>query len=105
MKIHNSYDIWQPDVTWCGGISALLKIICINSKKYKIILHRGGEPWGLPLIESGLVDNMAELHNPKTNNLELEQWNNMSINFINNGFLKTNNYLGFGSIPKKEIFQ
>ena len=105
MKNHNSYDIWQPDVTWCGGISALLKIISINSKKYKIILHRGGEPWGLPLIESGLVYNMAELHNPKTNNLELEQWNNKSINAINNGFLKTNNYLGFGSVPKKEIFE
>ena len=104
MKEHDSYDIWQPDITWCGGLSAILKIIDINSKKYKIILHRGGEPWGLPLIQSGLITNMAELHNPKTNNIELEQWKNTSVKFIQDGILKANDYLGFGSNPIKEIF-
>ena len=79
MLKNKTYDIWQPDITWCGGISSILKIVDINKKKYKIFLHRGGEPWGLPLIESGIVDDMAELHYPKSKNLQVEQWNNKTI--------------------------
>ena len=104
MLKNKTYDIWQPDITWCGGISSILKIVDINKKKYKIFLHRGGEPWGLPLIESGVVDNMAELHNPRSKNLQMEQWNNKTIKSLEDGILITKDYLGFGADPIEGIF-
>jgi len=104
MHKNNIYDIWQPDITWCGGISSLLKIVEINNSKFKIILHRGGEPWGLPIIQSGIVDNMAELHNPRNTKMDLEQWDNKTIKALDDGILITNEYLGFGAEPKKGIF-
>ena len=104
MSQNNTYDIWQPDITWCGGISSLLKIIEINNDKFNIILHRGGEPWGLPIIQSGIVNNMAELHNPKNIKIELEQWENNSIMNLDDGILTPNEYLGFGADPKKGLF-
>ena len=60
---HGSYDIWQPDITWCGGITAGLRI-CELASQYDIpvIPHRGGEVWGLHLIAaSNSCSNLAEL--------------------------------------------
>lgn len=60
---HGSYDIWQPDITWCGGITAGLRI-CELASKYciPVVPHRGGEVWGLHLIAgSDDCDNLAEL--------------------------------------------
>jgi len=55
-------DIWQPDITWCGGITAGLRIIKI-AKKFGIpvIPHRGGEVWGLHLIVSSECQDLAEV--------------------------------------------
>ena len=85
-------------------IKCIIKIINISNNHFPIILHRGGEPWGLPLIQSGLIHNLAELHNPKNINLSMEKWNNESINTINSGILKPSNYLGFGAVPVKGLF-
>ncbi|MDG2101895.1 MAG: enolase C-terminal domain-like protein [Dehalococcoidia bacterium] len=104
MKKNNTYDFWQPDITWCGGISSLLKIIDISDKEYPIILHRGGEPWGLPLIQSGLINNLAEIHNPKDKKISMSKWENKTINKLDKGILYTNEYLGFGANPIKGIF-
>tara|TARA_B110000438_G_scaffold30148_1_gene29361 strand:+ start:21219 stop:22292 length:1074 start_codon:yes stop_codon:yes gene_type:complete len=104
MKKNNTYDFWQPDITWCGGISSLLKIIDISNKKYPIILHRGGEPWGLPVIQSGLINNLAEIHNPKDKKISMSKWENKTINKLDKGILYTNEYLGFGANPIKGIF-
>lgn len=50
----SSLDIWQPDVTWCGGLSGTLGILEAAKKaEVPVILHRGGEPWGLHLIVAG----------------------------------------------------
>ncbi len=55
-------DIWQPDVTWCGGITATVRICQLAQESgAKVILHRGGEVWGLHLIAAGLCDDMGEL--------------------------------------------
>lgn len=55
-------DMWQPDVTWCGGITATLRILDIaNTAGVPVVLHRGGEPWGLHIIAAGLCENLAEL--------------------------------------------
>lgn len=55
-------DIWQPDVTWCGGVTATLRIIELAKEAgVPVILHRGGEPWGLHVIAGGGCENLAEL--------------------------------------------
>ena len=44
-------DLWQPDITWCGGITAGLRILDIAREAGAAVApHRGGEVWGLHLI-------------------------------------------------------
>ena len=60
---HGSYDIWQPDITWCGGITAGLRI-CELAASFNIpvVPHRGGEVWGLHLIAANdACENLAEM--------------------------------------------
>lgn len=58
---HHALDIWQPDITWCGGITAGLRIVELASQaNIPVVLHRGGEVWGLHLIVSSGCDNLAE---------------------------------------------
>ena len=58
-----AYDIWQPDITWCGGITAGIRIAKLAADHdIKVIPHRGGEVWGLHLIAaSDNCENLAEL--------------------------------------------
>ena len=50
-------DIWQPDVTWCGGITATRRIVeQAQAAGATVILHRGGEPWGLHVIAGTACD-------------------------------------------------
>ena len=60
---HRSYDIWQPDITWCGGITAGLKICELAVlQDVPVVPHRGGEVWGLHLIAANdACDDLAEL--------------------------------------------
>ena len=54
-------DLWQPDVTWCGGITAALRIVQL-AEEYQIpvVPHRGGEVWGLQLIVATSCEDLAE---------------------------------------------
>jgi len=55
-------DLWQPDITWCGGITAGLKIIDLAEREgIPVVPHRGGEVWGLHLIVSSSCENLAEI--------------------------------------------
>lgn len=55
-------DIWQPDVTWCGGITAARRIVELaQAAGAKVILHRGGEPWGLHVMAGTACEKLAEL--------------------------------------------
>ena len=55
-------DLWQPDITWCGGITAGLRIMEIaDSFDIPVVPHRGGEVWGLHLIVASNCLNMAEV--------------------------------------------
>ena len=55
-------DLWQPDITWCGGITAGLRILEIAQEKgIPVVPHRGGEVWGLHLITSSMCDDLAEV--------------------------------------------
>ena len=60
---NHSMDIWQPDLTWCGGFTAGKRIIEIASKYgISVVPHRGGEIWGLHFIAATSCDNLAETH-------------------------------------------
>ena len=55
-------DVWQPDITWCGGISAGLRILDIaNEAGVPVVPHRGGEPWGLHFIAGSGCHQLAEM--------------------------------------------
>ena len=55
-------DLWQPDITWCGGITAGLRIMKIaDFHGIPVVPHRGGEVWGLHLIVASNCLNMAEI--------------------------------------------
>ena len=55
-------DVWQPDITWCGGITAGLRILNVaNEAGVPAVLHRGGEPWGLHFIAGSGCHQLAEM--------------------------------------------
>ncbi len=68
---HNATEILQPDISWCGGLTALRKIAQMGAERgLPIIPHRGSSLYGMaavltanaPLAESfGTGDNGTEL--------------------------------------------
>lgn len=55
-------DIWQPDITWCGGITAFLRIVeMAKGCGVQVVPHRGGEVWGLHAIAGTDCEPLAEL--------------------------------------------
>ena len=58
----DALDLWQPDITWCGGITAGLRILEIAQEHgIPVVPHRGGEVWGLHLIAASSCANLAEI--------------------------------------------
>jgi L-rhamnonate dehydratase len=59
---NKAYDIWQPDITWCGGITAGLRIVeMAKTAKVEVVPHRGAEPWGLHLVAGSDCEDFAEI--------------------------------------------
>ncbi len=59
----NALGLWQPDITWCGGITAGLRILELSQRAgVPVSPHRGGEVWGLHLIVSSDCADLAEYH-------------------------------------------
>ena len=55
-------DLWQPDITWCGGITAGIRILDIaREHEIPVAPHRGGEVWGLHLIAASDCMDLAEV--------------------------------------------
>ena len=88
-------DIWQPDITWCGGITAGLRIIKI-AKKFGIpvIPHRGGEVWGLHLIVSSECQDLAEVLPGGKDACKDELWAGEPQS--EHGYIEPNDRPGFG---------
>lgn len=58
---HEAVEVVQPDVTWCGGITACRKVAAMSAAKgLTFIPHRGGSLYGLPLVLSSTNCPMAE---------------------------------------------
>ncbi len=56
-------DIWQPDITWCGGLTETLRIAQFAKEKgVSLCPHRGGEVWGLHFLAAGYGEDLAECH-------------------------------------------
>lgn len=59
----NALGLWQPDITWCGGITAGLRIIELAKEVgVPVSPHRGGEVWGLHLVVATDCTDLAEYH-------------------------------------------
>ncbi len=57
-----AYDVWQPDITWCGGITAGLRIVEMGKRAgVQVVPHRGGEVWGLHLIAATDCEDFGEV--------------------------------------------
>ena len=64
-------DLWQPDITWCGGITAGLRILELaRAHDVPVCPHRGGEIWGLHLIAATDCMDLAETHPDRWIDLE-----------------------------------
>ena len=68
-------DLGQPDITWCGGITAGLRILDLaRSHGVPVSPHRGGEIWGLHLVAATDCLNLAETHPDRWNDPENLVW-------------------------------
>jgi len=57
----SSADVLQPDMTWCGGVTAGRRIArLVEAAGLEIIPHRGGSLWGLPIALTSPSCTMAE---------------------------------------------
>ncbi len=90
-----AYDVWQPDITWCGGITAGLRIVEMGVKAgVQVVPHRGGEVWGLHLIAASDCQDFGEVL-PGTRDGERDElW--MGEPQAKNGYLAINDAPGFG---------
>ncbi len=56
-----SAEVLQPDLTWCGGLTAGLRIArLVEDAGLELNPHRGGSLWGLPLALTSPSCVMAE---------------------------------------------
>lgn len=61
-------DLWQPDLTWCGGLTAGLRILDIaRAHHIPVCPHRGGEIWSLHFIAATDCMDLAESHPARWN--------------------------------------
>ena len=60
-----AHHILQPDVTWCGGLTQILKIYDLASQAgIRVIQHRGAEVWGLHSVVALDGEPLAETPRP-----------------------------------------
>ena len=88
-------DLWQPDITWCGGITATKRILDIaREESIPVVPHRGGEVWGLHFIVATDCMDLAE-RNPGNRGEERDElWLNEPA--VTEGFLEPSDAPGFG---------
>ena len=56
-----SAEVLQPDITWCGGLTAARRIAAqVEAAGLELVPHRGGSLWGLPISLTAPSCTMAE---------------------------------------------
>jgi L-rhamnonate dehydratase len=97
-----AYDIWQPDITWCGGITAGLRIVeMAKDAKADVVPHRGGEPWGLHLIAATECAEFAELLPGVRGGGTDDLWKGAPKAV--NGYISIGDVPGFGVEPNEDL--
>lgn len=90
-----AYDVWQPDTTWCGGITAGLRIVKMGVEAgAQVVPHRGGEPWGLHLIAASGCEDFGEVLPGSRDGEQDELW--MGEPEVRDGYLEISDEPGFG---------
>ena len=88
-------DIWQPDITWCGGITAGLRILDLAREAgASVVPHRGGEIWGLHLIAATDCADLAETMPARWSNSADVLWNEEPQ--AKDGYIRPSDRPGFG---------
>ena len=99
---NRSYDFWQPDITWCGGITAGLRIVEMAIQdKATVVPHRGGEPWGLHLIAASQCEDFAELVMGTRSSEKDDLW--IGSPKPENGYIQITDAPGFGVEPDANL--
>lgn len=95
-------DLWQPDITWCGGITAGLRILEVaRNVGVPVAPHRGGEVWGLHLIAATDCIDLAEVL-PGTRDGERDElWIGEPV--AENGRIAPTDAPGFGVILNEDL--
>ena len=87
--------MWQPDITWCGGLTAGMRIVELANKHgIPVSPHRGGEVWGLHLLVATDCADLAEFHSDHIEEKRDMLWLNEPT--PNNGYISPNDNPGFG---------
>lgn len=93
-------DIWQPDITWCGGFTAGLRIMDIAEEAgVEVIPHRGGEAWGLHLILSTACGDFAEFNANQRALGDTAVWEHEPK--VVDGYMSAPDGVGFGVEPQE----
>lgn len=99
---YQSYDIWQPDITWCGGITTGLRIVeMAKDAKADVVPHRGGEPWGLHLVAATDCEDFAELVMGARDGGQDDLW--IGAPEPVDGYIEIADAPGFGIKPNKDL--
>ena len=99
---HCALDLWQPDITWCGGITAGLRIIDLAERHgIPVVPHRAGEVWGLHLVAATGCDDLAEVLPGKRADARDVLW--LGEPPVENGFVTPSDQPGFGVTLNEEM--
>ena len=95
-------DLWQPDITWCGGITEGMRIVEI-AEQYGVPVapHRGGEVWGLHLIAGSGCADLAEYHSDHIRDERDILWFNEPAPI--DGYISPSDRPGFGVMLNEAI--
>ncbi len=97
-----SLDIWQPDITWCGGLTGARAILDIAEDcGTPVCLHRGGEVWGLHLIVASDCMNLAEIIQVEREANSRRCW--LGEPEVRDGCLIPHDRPGFGVVPNPHL--
>ncbi|MCY4416695.1 MAG: hypothetical protein OXE87_10370 [Chloroflexi bacterium] len=92
----NALGLWQPDITWCGGITAGLRIIDLaRAAGIPVSPHRGAEVWGLHLIAASDWADFAEMHSDHINAQRDQLW--LDEPEVVDGYIAPPDRPGFGA--------
>ena len=95
-------DLWQSDITWCGGVSAGLRILDLARLSCTpVIPHRGGELWGLHFIVTTDCEQLAETMPERWQPGQDEPWVGEPI--VAAGLIEPTDAPGFGVTLNQEL--